>query len=95
MRIPTQPAADDTTRAMATGALDLIVVPGTVFSRTCERMGRGGGYYDRFCGPLVSQGVALVAVAFQEQVVDAVPCEVHDVRVGAVYVGDGSCIGRG
>ncbi|KAK9373316.1 uncharacterized protein V1513DRAFT_449680 [Lipomyces chichibuensis] len=34
--------------ALETSGLDLIIVPGLVFSKSCERIGRGKGFYDNF-----------------------------------------------
>ena len=62
-------------------ALDIVVVPLRAFDAECMRLGRGRGYYDRFF-----QGAApsKVAVAFDQQRVDCVPTEAHDVPVDAV-----------
>jgi 5-formyltetrahydrofolate cyclo-ligase len=58
--------------------VDLIVVPGSVFDERGNRMGYGGGFYDRllpsFTGPTVG-------LAFELQIVDRVPVGPHDVPV--------------
>jgi 5-formyltetrahydrofolate cyclo-ligase len=63
--------------------LDLIVVPGLGFDAAGGRLGRGGGFYDRF---LSRPGVRAwkVAVGLDEQVVDSVPREAWDVGMDAL-----------
>ena len=61
--------------------LDLILVPGVTFDLTGHRLGRGKGFYDRllagFCGHKCG-------VAFEAQIVAAVPAEPHDVLVNSI-----------
>jgi 5-formyltetrahydrofolate cyclo-ligase len=63
--------------------IDLVIVPGLGFDRQCNRLGRGGAYYDRF---FTSPGLGALkwAVAFSEQIVDAIPHDEHDMPVDAL-----------
>lgn len=53
------------------GKIDMILVPGVAFDKHCNRLGRGGGYYDRFLS--YRRGSVLVGVAFDFQLVEQVP----------------------
>ena len=59
--------------------IDFLVVPGVAFTLAGDRMGYGGGYYDRFI-PLCTQA-RVVALAFREQLVDSLPVEEHDLQI--------------
>lgn len=63
--------------------LDLILVPGVAFDERCNRLGRGGGFYDRFLS-VVPPRVLTVGVAFEAQVVHSVPMDRHDRPLDAV-----------
>lgn len=65
---------------------DLILVPGLAFAADGRRLGRGKGYYDRFLSGI--KGYRL-AIAFDIQIVQNVPCEAHDLRVDAVLTESG------
>ena len=57
------------------GELSLVVVPGLAFDAGCGRLGRGGGFYDRFLAGL-PPGTRWVGVGAEEQLVACVPrCE--------------------
>lgn len=83
--------------------LGLIVVPGVAFDPSGSRLGRGGGFYDRFLASLVearsdqnlnhpstsptrppSHRPFLAALALDEQIVDVVPMERHDVPLDLI-----------
>ena len=57
--------------------LDMIVVPLVAFDRAGARLGYGGGCYDRYL-PMLSPACQIVGIAFDEQRVDHVPTDVHD-----------------
>ena len=65
------------------GSVDVVVVPGVAFTRDGDRLGQGGGWYDRFLCRL-GPGAVSIGVCFVEQVVDELPLEPHDVRVDRV-----------
>jgi len=64
---------------------DVVIVPGVAFDRSGNRLGMGGGFYDRFLSTVTTPKIAL-AHAFQ--IVDAVPVNSHDRRVDLIVTPD-------
>lgn len=60
--------------------VDFVVMPGVAFDSRCNRLGYGAGYYDKLLSGLKKQ-IPLVALAYEEQIVEAVPVEAHDVKI--------------
>ena len=58
-------------------ALDMIVVPLVAFDQTGARLGYGGGCYDRYL-PMLSPVCQIVGIAFDEQRINHVPTDAHD-----------------
>jgi 5-formyltetrahydrofolate cyclo-ligase len=65
---------------IAPGHVDVVVVPGLAFTPDGHRLGQGAGWYDRFLAE-VRPNCTGIGVCFDEQLVDAVPTEPHDLRV--------------
>lgn len=65
--------------------LDMVVVPLVAFDAENNRLGYGGGNYDRLL-PNLRDGALVVGVAFEEQRIDAVPCEPHDCGLPRIVV---------
>ncbi|HSW35857.1 MAG TPA: 5-formyltetrahydrofolate cyclo-ligase [Candidatus Limnocylindrales bacterium] len=70
----------ETLRPVDPAAIDLLIVPGVAFDLEGNRLGYGGGYYDRFF-PLLRSKVPLVALAFELQILPQVPMEKWDRKV--------------
>jgi 5-formyltetrahydrofolate cyclo-ligase len=74
----------DRAQVLTEDRLDMVIVPGVAFDKASNRLGRGGGYYDRFLGSLPSRTLK-VGLAFDFQIVDSLPSQKkHDVPVSCV-----------
>ena len=69
--------------AEAIGTADVVLVPGVAVDLRGNRLGRGGGSYDRALGR-VPVGTPVVAVLDDGELVEEVPVDEHDRRVTAV-----------
>jgi len=63
--------------------LDIIVVPGLVFSKDGYRIGYGGGYYDKFLSK-VSNEVKKVGIVYSDFVVNDLPVDEYDLPVDLI-----------
>ena len=62
--------------------VELVVVPALAVDRRGNRLGRGAGFYDRALAG--SRPATVVAVIYDDELLDTVPAEAHDVPVHAV-----------
>lgn len=60
-----------------TAEIELMIVPGTAFTREGARLGRGGGFYDRFMAQPDFRAHT-IGVCFSTRIVDSLPVESHD-----------------
>ena len=58
----------------------LLLMPGSVFDPLGNRMGYGGGFYDRYLADREALRLRSIAVGFRCQQVESVPVEETDVK---------------
>lgn len=66
-----------------TGKVDLILLPGVAFDTNGNRLGRGGGYYDRYLAQ-VNKDTILIGVGYDFQLIEEVPAGTHDKKMDYV-----------
>jgi 5-formyltetrahydrofolate cyclo-ligase len=71
----------ETCLSVPPNGLDLVLVPGVAFGLDGHRLGRGKGYYDRLLQNFTGNKIG---IAFDEQIVDAIPSESNDVRMDLI-----------
>ena len=69
--------------------IDLVIIPGTGFDHKGNRLGYGGGYYDKLlCMESRElsevEHITTVALAFEEQIGNEIPSEPHDIKVDMI-----------
>ena len=62
--------------------IDLVLVPGVIFDKEGHRIGYGFGYFDKFLKKVPK--AIKIGLAFDFQVVDKIPREMHDVPVDMI-----------
>ena len=78
MGIP-EPVADT---PVAEDKTALVLMPGLAFTKQGDRMGYGGGFYDRFLAE--EPGHPTLALCYDFQIVDSLPTEEFDIPVDTV-----------
>lgn len=90
LREPAEPWLPADTIAAAT----VVLVPALAVDRAGARLGRGAGFYDRTL-PLADPTAQLVAVVRDDELVDRLPTEPHDVRMTHALTPNGGLVALG
>lgn len=67
-----------------TGKGQIMVVPGVAFDWQKNRMGYGGGFYDRYFEKYPATMNHTMAVCYELQMITKVPCEAFDQKVNTI-----------
>jgi 5-formyltetrahydrofolate cyclo-ligase len=90
LREPAEPWLPADAIATAT----VVLVPAVAVDRAGVRLGRGAGFYDRSL-PLAAPTARLVAVVRDDELVDRLPAEPHDVRMTHALTPNGGLVALG
>lgn len=79
----TKQPSDELIKPIPDKEIDLVLVPAIAFDRQNNRLGRGGGHYDRFLASTELDAFT-AGLAFRCQIVDDLPKDPHDIAVDLV-----------
>jgi len=63
--------------------VNIIIIPGVAFDYSGNRLGYGGGYYDMLLAQRKMKA-PIIALAYEEQLVDEIPSETHDIKIDMI-----------
>ena len=73
-------------QAVEPSEIDVIIVPGVVFTPSGQRIGRGKGYYDKYLSRENFRATK-IGVCYREQIAERIDTEPHDVVMDCVVWG--------
>jgi len=82
MGIP-EPSVLSEERVITVNDIEAVIIPGAGFDEAGNRIGYGGGYYDRLLAS-IEKNIPVIAPAYEEQLAASVPSEPHDIRVAMI-----------
>lgn len=77
-----EPVKEDCKPALVS-EVEIAVIPGLCFDKSHNRMGYGGGFYDRLL-PALPEKTKKIALCFNMQVFKKIPCDKHDVKIDII-----------
>ncbi|MGG0281747.1 5-formyltetrahydrofolate cyclo-ligase [Bacillus pacificus] len=80
------------TEEVNTDEIDLQIVPGVAYTERGERIGYGGGYYDRY---LMHYKGKTLSLAYSFQMVDHIPIEPFDQNIEKIITEKGTMVKNG
>jgi 5-formyltetrahydrofolate cyclo-ligase len=60
--------------------IELAIIPGLGFDKNLNRLGYGGGFYDRLL-TLIPEEIKKIALCFDIQILDSIPATEHDIKI--------------
>lgn len=69
-------------------SVSAVIVPGIAFDMKGNRLGFGGGFFDKFLKKMPKKTVK-IALAFPSQILKSVPVETHDVKMDYIITDNG------
>lgn len=64
--------------------VDLLILPGLAFDSAGNRLGHGGGYYDRFLAANSAFAQCRIGLCHDYQLIDQLPHDIHDIKVHVI-----------